>query len=95
MKKKIFLMLTLVLMLSCLFVITVNAELTTYDDAPSKTNIQVKLDDVVVFDDGFSCPSAYIFKDSDKTQDGSYWKLNIPNSMDFSFINSKTEKTYR
>ena len=95
MKKKIFLLLTLVFVLSCLFVITANAEFVTYDDAPAKTNIEVRNDDIVVFKDGFSCPSAYIFKDAAKTQDGSYWKLNIPNSMDFSFINSKmTDKTY-
>ena len=93
MKKKIILMLTLVLMLSCLLVITANAEFVTYDDAPTKTNIEVRNDDVVVFDDGFSCPSAYIFKDSKTTPDGS-WSLAFNNATDFSYINGKTGKAY-
>ena len=82
MKKKIFLMLSLALMLSCLFVVSVSAEVTVYDDAPAKTIIQVSTNDVVVFDDGFACPSAYIFKDQ---------KLL---SLDFSYIKEKTEKDY-
>ena len=42
MKNKIFLMLTMVLMLACLFVISASAAVTTYDDAPVRTNYQKK-----------------------------------------------------
>ncbi|MBO5313585.1 MAG: leucine-rich repeat protein, partial [Clostridia bacterium] len=92
MKKKIFLMLSLALMLSCLFVISVSAEITVYDDAPAKTNIQVSTDDVAVFDDGFSCPSAYICKDNEYVGNNEDKKLKL--MLDFSWINEKTGKTY-
>ena len=93
MKKKIFLLLTMITVLSCLFAFSVSAEVTTYDDAPERTNIVISTDDVVVFDDGFSCPSAYIFKDSKSTADGA-WSVGFEKATDFSYINEKTGKAY-
>ncbi|MBR2025011.1 MAG: leucine-rich repeat domain-containing protein, partial [Clostridia bacterium] len=94
MKNKIFLILTMILMLSCLFVISASAEVTTYTDAPAKTNITVSTDDAVVFDDGFSCPSAYIFKDQTNIPDGNHGTPGLAHVLDFKFINEKTGKTY-
>ena len=85
--KKIFLLLSMILVLSCVFVISASAAVTTYDDAPTKTNIIVSTDDIVVFDDGFSCPSAYVTKDDTHLAG---W-LGF---FDFSYINSKTGKSY-
>jgi hypothetical protein len=50
--------------LSCVFLISASAEVVIYDDAPTKTNIQVKEDDIVVFDDGFTTLSAYVTQDN-------------------------------
>ena len=92
MKKKFLLTLALVFVLSCLFVISVSAEI-DYSDAPERVNIEVRQDDIVVFDDGFSCPSAYIFKDSKTTANGS-WSVGFNDATDFSYINGKTGKSY-
>ena len=94
MKNKILLMLTMILMLACLFVVSVSAEVTTYDDAPAKTNIQVSTDDVVVFDDGFSCLSAYVFKDQSNIPNGNHGTPGLAHVLDFSYINGKTGKSY-
>ena len=83
MKNKIILMLTLVLMLSCLFVISANAEVTTYDDAPERTVIEMNDDEYVVFSDGFSCPSYYIIPDQTQLI-----------KTDYSYIEQKTGKAY-
>ena len=93
MKKKIFLLLTTVAILVCLLAISVSAEVTTYDDAPERVNIEVREDDVAVFDDGFSCPSAYIFKDSKTTEAGA-WSVGFAKATDFTYINGKTGKDY-
>ena len=105
MKKKLLIMLAVVSMLVCIFAISVSAKtvttvdgkevtVTTYDDAPTRTNITVSTDDVVVFDDGFACPSAYVFKDN-KTN---MWNGNgngaVSDALDFSYVNGKREKTY-
>ncbi len=90
MKKKIFLMLTLVFMLSCLFAVSSNAAVAKYDDAPTKTTIQTLDTDVVVFGDGYSCLSAYIFKDVSKIENN----YGISNALDFSYIEGKTGKSY-
>ena len=87
MKKKFLLALTLVFVLTCLFVISVNAEVVIYDDAPAKNNIQIREDDIVVFDDGFTTLSAYVTKDDTHLAG---W-LGF---FDFSFVNSKTGKSY-
>ena len=93
MKKKIFLLLATVAILVCLLAISVSAEVTTYDDAPERVNIEVREDDVAVFDDGFSCPSAYIFKDSKTTEAGA-WSVGFAKATDFTYINGKTGKDY-
>ena len=98
MKKKLLLILSMVIMVACLFVITASAltitdidgvdrEVKIYDDAPSRTNITVSTSDVIVFDDGFATLSAYVVKDS------TTFGLK-GNAYDFSFINGKTGKTY-
>ena len=105
MKKKLLVMLAVVSMLVCIFAISVSAKtittvdgkevtVTTYDDAPAKTNITVSTDDIVVFDDGFCCPSAYVFKDNKTKMWDGYGDGAINDALDFSFVNGKREKTY-
>ena len=60
MKKKLFLIGAIVALLVCLFAIGASAAEVT---PPTRSTIQVLESDIVVFDDGFSCPSAYIVKD--------------------------------
>ncbi|MBQ4510586.1 MAG: leucine-rich repeat domain-containing protein [Clostridia bacterium] len=89
MKKKLFISLLIVTVFVFLFALSVNAEVTVYDDAPAKTNLEVRTDDLVVFQDGFCCPSAYIFKDVTETANG--WKggSTLDDVMDFSFLKTK------
>ena len=94
MKKKIFLMIAIISMLACLFAFSVSAEVTTYDDAPVRTNYQALAEDVVVFDDGFSCPTSYVFKDQKEVYNGGHKNPTLDDCFDFSYINSKTGKTY-
>lgn len=95
MKKKIFLITVMAAMLVCIFAISASAEVVTYGDAPTKDNLTASTDDVVVFDDGFTCPSAYIFKDTVTVAEGSHTGENgLKNSVDFSYINEKTGKIY-
>ena len=92
MKKKIFLALTLAFVLSLLLIISVNAEVTTYDDfnVNALENIEYRADDVIVFDDGFSCPSVYVFKDTKTVNSGNWGKSDgLKNTLDFTYINSK------
>lgn len=81
-------MLFIISMLACLFALSASAVVTIYDDAPVKTNIVVSTDDIVVFDDGFSCPSAYVTKDDTHLAG---W-LGF---LDLGYINSKTGKIYK
>ncbi|MBO5286488.1 MAG: leucine-rich repeat protein [Clostridia bacterium] len=90
MKKKIILALTLVLMLSLMLVVSVNAEVTTYDDAPERNNIQIKVDEIIEFKDGFKCPSAYVFNDVKSIGDSG----SFEGVMNFEYINGKTQKGY-
>ena len=95
MKKKIFLITAMVAMLVCAFAISVSAEFVTYDDAPAKEKLTVSTNDIVVFDDGFSCPSAYIFKDTDTVAGGDHTGKNgLQYSVDFTYINGKTGENY-
>ena len=80
--------------LVALFAISASAEVTTYDDAPAKSKgIQVSTNDLVVFYDGFTCPSAYIFKDIVKMTNGNASSA-LSSDLDFTYINGKTGKTY-
>lgn len=92
MKKKMLLALVVATMLTCLFAIGVGAEVTTYDDAPAKNNIQLKVDEIVEFDDGFKCPSYYVFTD-DATIGDKDWSSTFSGNMDFTYINTKLGKT--
>ncbi len=93
--KKLLLALTMIFVLSCLFVVSASAAVTTYDDAPVRTKYTVSVDDVVVFNDGFTCPSAYVFKDQQTIPAGGYNQpATFPKCVDFEYINSKTGKSY-
>lgn len=89
MKKKLFVSLLVFAVFTFLLAFSVSAEVTVYDDAPTKTNITVSTDDLVVFNDGFCCPSAYIFQDVTETANG--WKggSTLYKVMDFSFLKTK------
>ncbi len=100
MKKKFLLALVVVSALICIFAISASAAtmtsidgetltITEYDDAPSKTNITVSIYDLVVFDDGFVCPSAYIFKDNAINYGDSDGDARIQYCLDFTYINGK------
>lgn len=100
MKKKFLLTLVVVSALICIFAISASAAtmtsidgetltITEYDDAPSKTNITVSIYDLVVFDDGFVCPSAYIFKDNAINYGDSDGDARIQYCLDFTYINGK------
>lgn len=92
MKKKILLALTLAFVLSLLLIVSVNAEVTIYDDfdVNSLENIEYRADDIIVFDDGFSCPSVYVFKDTKTIGNGDWGKPDgLRNALDFEYINSK------
>lgn len=92
MTKKIFLILTMILIMSCLFVVTSNAEVTTYDDAPTRTNYQCIDAEIIEFYDGFTCPVSYVFKDTSTIGTGNY-NTKFENFMDFTYINEKLGKT--
>ena len=83
MKKRVLLVALMVVAFACLFAISVSAEITTYDDAPERTVIQMNDDEYVVFNDGFSCPSYYIIPDQTQLKD-----------TDYSYLEKKTGKTY-
>ena len=93
--KKIILTLAILSALVCLLAFSVSAEVTTYTDAPQRTKYTVSTDDVVVFKDGFTCPSGYIFKDQQTIPAGGYNRpATFPSCVDFEYINGKTEKVY-
>ncbi len=95
MKKKFLFVLSLIAVMVSAFAISVSAAVTTYDDAPTKQNITVSTDDVVVFDDGFTCPSAYVFKDEKSIAKGDHTgKIGLTSNLDFSYINEKTGASY-
>ena len=95
MKKKLLLLTVLVMILACLLAVSVSAEVTTYDDAPANEKLTASISDVVVFDDGFTCPSVYIFKSTDTVAAGDHTGKNgLQSSVDFSYINGKTGKAY-
>jgi len=91
MKKKFLFVLTAIAMLTCLFAISVSAEVTTYTDAPERVNIEISEDDVIVFDDGYTVPSAYVFKDVKRIEQNND---KLKRYLDFSYIEGKTGKTY-
>ena len=94
MKRKIFLTALVSAMLVLLFALSVSAEVTIYDDAPAKVNVKVTTDDIVVFSDGFSCPTGYISSDVTSTNNGSAGSLVVRELFDFSYIREKTGKNY-
>ena len=100
MKKKLLLTLVMVIVLCSLFALCVSAktittvdgealEVTTYPDAPAKSTFVNSTDDYVVFDDGFVCPSHYIFKDNTEITSTGTHRVNLTNALDFSFLQEK------
>ena len=90
MKKRFLLLTVLVMTLICLFTISASAEVTTYTDAPARTKIQIKTDEIVEFTDGFKCPVAYVFPDISSIESKAYFDT----LLNFDYINGKTGKTY-
>jgi len=93
MKKKFLFTFVVVTMLFCLFAVGASA-VTIYDDfdITALKNVEYREDDIIVFDDGFSCPSVYVFKDT-KTIGKGQWSSpdGLKNALDFTYVNSKVE----
>ena len=92
MKKKLFLAFVVATMLACLFVVGISAADIDYSDAPVKTKIQFKADEIIEFYDGFKCPAFYVFKDVSSIGSGNY-STKFEDYMDFTYINGKLGKT--
>ena len=92
MKKKLLLSFIIGMMLVCLFAIVAFATDIDYSDAPEKTKIQFKADEIIEFYDGFKCPAFYVFKDVSSIGSGDY-NTKFEDYMDFSYINGKLGKT--
>ena len=94
MKRKFLLTFAIVSVLFCLFAVGVSA-VTTYDDfdVTALENIEYRADDIIVFDDGFSCPTVYVFKDT-KTIGKGQWSSpdGLKNVLDFTYINRKVNE---
>ncbi len=82
----------MVLMLACMLVITASAAVTTYDDAPARTKYQCIDDEIIEFNDGFTCPVSYVFTDTSTVGTGDY-NTRFEYFMDFTYINGKLGKT--
>ena len=92
MKKKLLLVLSMVIMVACLFVITASATVTTYDDAPEREKYQCIDTEIIEFYDGFKCPVSYVLKNTSTIGSGDY-NTSFSSYMDFSYINGKLGKT--
>ena len=89
--KKLLFVLLVASVLFCFLAVGASA-VTTYDDFDVKglQNIEYRADDVIVFDDGFSCPSVYVFKDTKSIGKGNYSSPDgLKNALDFTYINTK------
>ena len=104
MKKKLFLIFCLVAAICVALAISVGAktittidgtevEVTIYDDAPVKSTFVNSTNDYVIFDDGFACPSSYIFKDQASIPNGGWQNPSLPKVLDFEYIKGKTGKS--
>ena len=92
MKKKLLFALLLAVVLTCVFAVSVSAEVTTYDDAPVRTKYQCIDGEIIEFYDGFKCPVSYVFKDTSTVGTGDY-NTKFADYMDFSYINGKLGRT--
>ena len=94
MKRKFLLTFAIATVLFCFFAVGTSA-VQIYDDfdVTALKNIEYRADDIVVFDDGFSCPSVYVFKDT-KTIGKGQWSSpdGLKNALDFTYINSKVKE---
>lgn len=82
MKKRFTLFLSLIGILACLFAISASAEVITFDNYETKTNLTYDESELVLFDDGISYPSYYIFAD------------NTTFETDYTWLNEKASKSY-
>ena len=76
-----------------LFAFGVSGAVTVYDDAPTRTNIIASTNDVVVFDDGFCCPTGYVFNDVTEVANGWNGGAQIGEAMNFPLLTEKQAKT--
>ena len=96
MKKKILLTFVFTVVLLCFLAMGVSAAVTIYDDfdVDALENIEYRKDDIVVFDDGFSCPSVYVFKDTKTIGRGNWGSPDgLKKVLDFTYINEKVAPT--
>ena len=109
MKKRLFLFIALIMALCAILAISVSAktitatnmkgetiEVNVYDEFPKPTNITILESDIVVFDDGYACLSAYVFNDISSIPSGSWQNPSLKNNKvtNFSYIKEQTGKTY-
>lgn len=91
MNKRFLLTFAIFTVLFCFFAVGASA-VQIYDDfdVTALQNIEYRADDIVVFDDGFSCPAVYVFKDT-KTIGKGQWSSpdGLKKALDFTYINSK------
>lgn len=94
MKRKFLLTFAIATVLFCIFAVGVSAT-QIYDDfdVTALKNIEYRADDVIIFDNGFSCPSVYVFKDT-KTIGKGQWSSpdGLKNALDFTYINKKVKE---
>ena len=94
MKKKFLLTFAIATVLFCFFAIGASA-VQIYDDfdVTALENIEYRADDVIVFDDGFSCPSVYVFKDTKSIGKGQWSSPDgLKSALDFTYINQKVKE---
>ena len=85
----------MVALVALMLALSISAEVVTYDDAPEKTVLKTSTSDVVVFNDGFTCPSAYIFNDVNETGEGNHTGTHgVGGTFNFSYINEKRGTSY-
>ena len=96
MKKKFLLAFAVLSVLFCIFAVGASAA-TPIDcsdfNYDALENIEYRADDLIVFDDGFSCPSVCVFKDTNKIGNGQHGSPDgLKNALDFTYINGKFEE---
>ena len=102
MKKRLFLFIALIMALCAILAIAVSAEevkikdvdgkeitVTFYDDAPVKATFANATNDFVIFNDGFACPTSYIFKESAINYGDGDGDARFRYLLDFSFLETK------
>ena len=95
MKKKLLLALAVLSVLFCIFAVGASAIAIDCSDFKydELENIEYRADDIIVFDDGNTCPSVCVFKDTNKIGKGEYSNpKGLKDALDFTYINGKFEE---